>query len=244
MRTALPGLLAAGLALTGGTAPAAPPRTTPAANRTYIVTDFDSVRVEAPIAVAVQSGRGVTARGEGDRDMLERVDLNVSGRILTVRLKPSPFEGRRGDNEGMIRLFLTTPSLRRAHLAGSGALAVSGMKALNGEILATGSGALSAAGVNADTLTVAQQGSGTLTIAGKAGKATVQLSGSGSIDTGGLTAPDVEVTAEGAGSVKALATRAAKVTAIGAASVTIDGHPACTVRHAGSGTVTCANETY
>lgn len=215
-----------------------------AATRTYIVTDFDSVRIEAPIAVGIETKRGVTARGDGDADFLERLDLKVSARVLTVRLKPSPFEGRRSDVGATARLFLTVPSLRSAQLAGSGTLAIEGMKALDARIVSVGSGALSVAGIDADALTVLQQGSGTLRLTGKAGKTVMQLSGSGAIDSAKLTVADLEVNAEGAGSVRTLATRSAKVVAVGAASVTVEGHPACTVRHAGSGTVNCSGEDF
>ncbi len=237
MKRALPALLLAGSpALLAGPAQAA--------NRTYIVTDFDSVRVEAPIAVAIQTRRGVTARADGDPDLLERIELNVSARVLTIRLKPSFFEGRRSDAAASARLFLTTPALRSAQLSGSGTLAIEGFAAQDARIVASGSGMLSAAGVDADTLTALQQGSGALRLAGKARKSIVQLSGSGAIDAAKLTVPDIEVTAEGAGSLHVLATRSAKVVAIGPAAVTVDGHPACTVRHAGSGPVTCAGEDF
>jgi hypothetical protein len=233
---ALPALLAGGLMLS-----AAPSQ---AATRNYIVTDFDTVRLEAPIAVGVQTRRGVTARGDGDADLLERIELNVQARVLTIRLKPSPFEARKSDQGLKARLLLTTQLLRRAHLAGSGTLAVDGMGGQNAEIFSTGSGALTATRVDSDVLAIAQQGSGSLTLAGKARKATIQLSGSGALDASALTVSDLDVTAEGGGAVKALATRSAKVTTIGPATVAVDGHPACTVRHAGSGAVRCAGEDY
>jgi hypothetical protein len=229
-------LLASALLISAG--PAA------AATRNYIVTDFDTVRVEAPIAVGVQTRRSVTARGEGDTDLLERIELNVSGRILTVRLKPSPFQGRKSDQSVTARLFLTTPQLRRAHLSGSGTLAINGMTGQNAEIVAAGSGAVTAAGVDTDTFSVALQGSASIKLTGKARKATFMSSGDGAIDGSALTTSDLEVTAQGTGAVKALATRAAKVTAIGSAAVSVDGHPACTVRHAGSGTVNCGGEDF
>lgn len=215
-----------------------------AATRTYIVTDFDSVRVEAPIAVAIATKRGVTARGEGDAEFLERLDLSVSARVLTVRLKPSPFEGRRSAVGATPRLLLTVPALRSAQLAGSGTLAIEGMNAQTARIMSSGSGMLSAAGIDADTLTVLQQGSGTVRLTGKARKSIMQLSGSGVVAAPALTVSDLEVTAEGAGVVNTLATRSAKVVALGAASVTVDRHPACTVRHTGSGTVTCSGEDF
>jgi len=215
-----------------------------AATRSYIVTDFDVVRLEAPIAVTVQTRHGTTARGEGDADLLERIDLGVNGRILTIRLKKSPFEGRRSDNEGAARLTLTVPSLRRVQLAGAGTLSVDGLSGQNSEILVAGTGTLSASGVDADTLSVAQQGAGSLKLAGKAKKVILQLSGTGEADASALTAADLEVTAEGAGTVRSLATRSAKIVAVGPASVTVDGSPACTVNHAGSGQIVCAGKDF
>ncbi|MBO9574383.1 MAG: DUF2807 domain-containing protein [Sphingobium sp.] len=215
-----------------------------AATRTYIVTDFDTIRLEAPIAVAVQAKRGTTARGEGDADLLQRVDLSVSARVLTIRLKPSPFEGRRSDAGQTARIFLTVPSLRRAQLSGSGTLAIDGMGGQAAEIIAAGSGALSVVNFSGDLLSIMQQGAGATRVSGKAAKAVIQFSGSGAIDTSVLTAADLEVNAQGAGTIRALATRSAKVAALGPAVVVVDGHPACTVRHAGSGTVTCAGKDY
>jgi hypothetical protein len=216
------------------------------ATRTYIVTDYDTLRVDAPISVSVQTKRGATARAEGDADMLQRIDLSVSARVLTVRLKPSPFEGRRNDGRTATstRLFLTVPALRRVQLSGAGSLAIEGMAAQRAEIAAAGSGALRVNGLAGDNVAVLQQGSGAVSLAGRAGKATVQFSGSGAIDAGALVTADLEVTAEGSGVVKAQATRAAKIVATGPASVTVEGKAACTVRHVGSGSVTCGGESF
>ncbi|HEY1125732.1 MAG TPA: DUF2807 domain-containing protein [Sphingobium sp.] len=235
-RRLMPATLASALLMTAGPAVAA--------TRTYIVTDFDTVRLEAPIAVGVQTRRGATARGEGDADLLERIELLVQGRVLTIRLKPSPFEGRKSDRGMTARLLLTTSQLKRAHLSGPGTLAIKGMAGQNAELVAAGSGMLSAAGVDADTFSVALQGPASVKITGKARKATFMSSGSGAIDGSALTASDLEVTAQGTGIVQALATRSARVVAIGPASVSIDGRPACTVRHTGSGTVNCGGEDF
>lgn len=219
------------------------PSPTLAATRTYIVTDFDSVRLEAPIAVAVQNRRGVSARGEGDRELLERVDLIVSGRVLTIRLKPSPFGGRSAPSGG-VRLFLTAPSLRRLELAGAGTLAADGLDALRGDLRSAGSGILSIRNISSDTLSVAQMGSGTIDLAGKAGKVVMRLSGSGILDATKLDAADLDLTAEGASIARARASRAARIVAIGPGLVSVEGRAACTVRHAGSGTVTCSGENF
>lgn len=215
-----------------------------AATRSYIVTDFDSVRLEAPIAVAIETRRGTTARGEGDGDLLERIELNVADRVLTIRLKRSPFEGTNQLTAGTARLLLTAPKLRALQLVGAGTLAADGLDARRAEIVAAGSGTVSVAGIASDNLAIAQMGSGTVRLAGKAGSVVTRLSGSGALDAAKLTVADLDLTAEGAASADILATRAAKIVAIGPGAITVEGHPACTVRHAGSGTVVCGGETF
>jgi hypothetical protein len=215
-----------------------------AASRSYIVSDFNSIRVEAPIAVAVLARAGVTARGEGDAQMLERIALTVSGGVLTVRLKPSAFEGARGGENMPVKLFLSAPALRSAMLAGSGTLVVQGLRAARSEVIAAGSGALRVSGIDSANLSVAQMGAGELHLAGKAGDAAMRFSGTGAVKAGGLTVADLDVTAEGSGTSQLLATRSARIVAIGAANVAVDGHPACTVRHIGSGTVACGGAAF
>ena len=219
------------------------PAASHAASRTYLVNDFDSVRLEAPIAVAIEAGRGVTARAEGDADLLDRIALDVSGRQLRIRLKPSPFSQRAGGS-GVVRLFLTAPALRRLELDSAGTLGAQGLKAQRAEVISAGSGAISVAGVAADNLSITQIGAGSVRLAGKAGSVTVRLSGAGSVDAAALTAADLDLTVEGTGAVQALATRAAKVIAIGSASVTVAGRPACTVHRTGSGAVTCGGGSF
>lgn len=214
-----------------------------AATRTYIVTDFDSVRLDAPVDVTVETGRGVSARGEGDRDLLERVDLSVSARILTIRLKPSPYEGRKGDS-GVAHLALTVPALRRIQLSGAGSLQAKGLDRGRAEIASAGSGSLTVTGIDSDVLTVAQLGSGSVTLAGKAKSAVIQVSGTGSIDAKALAAADLDVRLDGAATIGATAARAAKIFAAGAGSIDVGGKAACTVSHAGSGRVNCGGRSF
>jgi len=215
-----------------------------AATRSYIVTDFDSLRVDAPIDVSVETGRGISARGEGDRDVLERIDLTVSARVLTVRLKPSAYEGRRGAAAGSARLSLTVPGLRRVQLTGAGSLRATGLDRGRAEILAAGSGSLTIGGVDSDVLDVTQLGSGSLVLAGKARNVVLRVSGAGSLDAAALAAADLDLRLDGPASVAARADRAARIVTIGPGSVTIAGKGACIVNHAGSGTVSCGGTSY
>src|SRR3546814_6663925 len=52
-----------------------------AAEQQYSVTHFDTVRMQAPFRVIISTGRGNSGRGEGERDALDRVSLDVSGGV-------------------------------------------------------------------------------------------------------------------------------------------------------------------
>lgn len=220
------------------------PASAGAATRSYIVTDFDSVRLDAPIDVTVETGRGVSARGEGEREVLERIDLTVSARVLTIRLRPTAYEGRRAGPTSIARLNLTVPALRRIQFAGAGALHVKGLTQGKAEIVAAGSGSLSVAGIDSDAMTVTQLGSGSVALAGKARGAVLRVSGAGALEAGALDVADLDLRLDGPATVTARSQRVARVVAVGPGSVTVEGKGACTVNHAGSGTVRCGGADY
>jgi hypothetical protein len=215
-----------------------------AATRSYIVTDFDTLRLEGPIELTVATGRGVSARGEGDADLLERVDLSVTARTLTIRLKPALFEARREKATGPVRLALTVPALRRLQLSGTGSVRATGLDKRSAEVLVSGSGSVSVSGIDADSLSVMQTGSGSVQLAGQARSLLLRATGSGAIDAKALAARDLDLTLEGAGSVETMAERSAKVVAVGPGTITVSGKAACTVRHAGNGAVRCGGESF
>jgi hypothetical protein len=215
-----------------------------AATRTYIITDFDNVRLEGPIDVIIASGRGVSARGEGDADMLARVDLSVSARTLVIRLKPSPYEARRDRNAGPAKLFVTVPVVRRVQLSGAGSLKVSGLDKLKAEVLASGSGAISISGIATDMLGVVQTGAGSIALAGKAKNLDIHVAGSGNLAAGDLVASDFNLMMEGSAAVTGAADRSAKILATGPGSVVVTGKAACTVSRTGSGSVTCGGKIF
>ena len=220
------------------------PASAQAATRSYTLTDFDSVRLEAPIAVSIQSRKSVAARGEGDLDLLDRLDLMVTSNLLTIRLKPSPFAQSGRKASGPVRLFLSVPKVRRLQLEGAGSLTSDGMEGQRTEIVSSGSGTVRVTGIASDRLSVAQLGAGSISLAGKAGNASVRLSGTGALDAKALNALDLDMTLDGAASASALATRSAKISAVGAGSVAGDGKAACTVRASGSGAVSCGGKDF
>jgi hypothetical protein len=238
-RGALRGLTIAalgwGLAVPGPSGPAQ------AASRSYVTTSFDSIRVIAPVRVAIVTGGGVSSRGEGDSRMLDRIDMSVSGRTLTVRMRPSS-PGEKGGPPPT--LFLSTDELRRVTLAGGGSVQVDRMKGLRGEIVLTGSGDVAVTSIALDQLDVVVAGGGRVTLAGNVGTMSAIVSGPGALAAEALNAKQLKLTNDGPGSASAAAATAADVIAKGSGNVTVTGKAACTVERNGTGLISCGGEDY
>ena len=204
------------------------------------ITSFDSIRVDAPVTVLVTTGGGVSAKAEGDRLLIDRLDLSVSGGLLAVRLQAAV----NGDKAkgGVLTVRLSTQDIRRAWLTGSGTLMIDKMRGQRGMVSLGGSGSLSVGTVAVDRLGAELSGDGTLKLAGNAGDAMLSVSGSGMLAGQGLKARNARLMNNGSGSLTATVITSADIVANGAGDVIALGKPACKVKHNGSGRVICAGE--
>jgi hypothetical protein len=202
--------------------------------RNFSVGSFDRVRVEAPFAVTLATGRAPFARAEGPAAALDLIDLRVEGRTLIVRQR----SGWNGRGMGVpVRISLGTPDIRSAYLLGSGSLAIDRLRGLSVEISVAGPGSLSVGDIAADRLSAGIQGSGGLTLAGKVKSATFALRGSPTISGSSLQADELTIAAEGTGEVEAAVRSRATVTAAGTVQVRLGGAPACILKVSGSALV-------
>lgn len=209
-----------------------------AAEQPYSVTDFDTVRMQAPFRVTIVTGKGNSARGVGERNALDRVSLNVSGGVLTIRAA-APRGGGADRNPGRVELFITTGTVRRVMMGGNGALTIQGMKGVRGDVNLAGNGDLEISGMALNQLVVNSAGSGRIRMAGKAGNARIQVIGAGSIEAPGLSAKTAAIDSQGPGSIIMTATGTADVTVKGSGAVIVLGKPACKISQTGSGEVKC-----
>ena len=210
-----------------------------AVDRSYPVTDFDRVQIDGPYQVMLSTGGPSSAKASGDREAIERVDVDVQGSTLRIRANPSAWGGYPGAKTGSVTFTLTTRSLRAATVNGAGMLSVNKTRGLQLDVSVVGSGRATIAGIDADSLRATLLGSGSLQLAGKAGMLRTELHGSGSLDAVALSAADVTVFADTAGQVRLTATRSANVTSNGLGDVEVAGSAACTVKQLGSGRVRC-----
>lgn len=211
-----------------------------AATQGYTITRFDSIRVDAPVRVAITTGTGVKARGEGDRDALDRVDLQVSGNLLIVRMKPRQ-SGAKGGG-GPVTLRLSTDDLRRVMLSGGGSLTVDRMRGARGDIMLGGGGDVTVNTLALDQVNILLSGSGRITVAGKAGRADIRVSGPGALVADALVVRDAKLANEGTGTIALTASGTADISAFGSGDVTVSGKAACKVKHNGAGRVLCGGE--
>jgi hypothetical protein len=214
-----------------------------AATQPYVVTAFDSVRVEAPVRVVIRTGGGSSARGEGDRIILDRLDVQVSGGLLLVRLRPaaSPGEQRPG---GSATLTLSTGTIRRVQLSGGGSLAIDVMKGQRGDIALAGSGDISIGKVAVDRLVAMVAGNGRMTLAGNAGIVEARATGAGVVDAAGLKAKQATLVNQGPGSITLTANGPADISTAGSGDVTVLGMAACKVARGGTGRISCGGKDY
>ncbi|PJG49881.1 DUF2807 domain-containing protein [Sphingobium sp. LB126] len=212
-----------------------------AATRGFTVTSFDAIRVDAPVEVVITTGTGASARAEGDQAALDRLKLDVSGRLLSVTMaKAQP--GEKSGGRAVIRL--STGDLGRIVLTGGGSVSASRMKGLRGEIVLGGNGDVRVAAVDLEQINLSVAGAGRATLAGRAGVANIRVTGPGAVAAEALRARQATVVNDGPGTVALTAEGAAKVTASGSGDVTVTGKAACSVDNRGTGRINCGGEAY
>ncbi|MES2173550.1 MAG: head GIN domain-containing protein [Pseudomonadota bacterium] len=212
-----------------------------AATRGYTITSFDAIRVDAPVTVILTTGAGASARAEGDQGALDRLKVDVSGRLLTITMERT----RPGEKSGgAATLRLSTAMVQRIVLTGGGSVSIDRMKGQSGQIVLGGNGDVSVAAVDLDRVDVALAGGGRVTMAGRAGVAAIRVNGPGALAAEPLIARQASVTNEGPGSITLTADVTARVTTTGSGDVTITGKAACTIDNRGAGRVRCAGESF
>jgi hypothetical protein len=227
-------LSAAALALAGlAAAPAA------AAERRFTVTQFDRIQVDGPFAVTVTTGRPGAALATGDARAVDRVSIEVQGRVLKVRPNRSAWGGYPGEGAGPVAIAISTHDLRGVAVNGSGTVAIDKARAMRFDLSVSGSGVIELPNLEADRLVLGLLGSGRITLGGKVKNVRATIQGTGDLAAAELISEDAELNADSSGKIAIGVKRAVKVTATGAGDVEIAGSPACTVKALGSGRVSC-----
>ncbi len=216
-----------------------------AADRTYVLTNFDRVRVDGPFEVRLTVGGVMTARGsaQGDDRMLGTIDISVQGTTLTVRRNNNGW-GEQGRPEGPAPVIdLAVPVLRSAMVVGGGRLSIGGrVRAQRLDLQVTGTGVIDARDTDADELNATLIGGGNVAVAGVARRARLMTNGAGSLDATALVANDLAVRLDGPGETRATARYTADLTSTGLGRITVSGGAKCLKHAQAGGPITCDSD--
>lgn len=214
----------------------------PAAERGYSIGSFERVRIEGAYEVKLVTGKPPGARAIGDERVLDALTLTVEGQTLIIRARPLAVGEAPPAPKIPLVITLSTPVLRSAHVNGGGRLAIVRMAGQRLDLSVNGAGALTVQGLEADQLVATVIGAGTMTVAGRSGRARFQLSGPGTVEATALVANDLIARSEGNGELRLNARYTADVTSSGLGAITVAGKPACTVKSAGGGPISCGSQ--
>lgn len=211
-----------------------------AVTRGYIVTDFDTIRMEGPVRVVLDTGGGATASGTGDGAMLDRVDLSVSGRELTVRMKDAGESGFAPARPGAAPVVtLSTSRLRRVVMMGGGVLTIGTLAGQDVVLAMNGNGEVRVQAAAVERLSLFLSGGGRMMLKGRAGVVKAMVNGPGTLDAAALDARDATIANDGPGTVSLSVHGPVTVTSTGSGDTVVGGKPVCTVRQQGVGQVSC-----
>jgi len=207
-----------------------------AATRNFGITGFTKIRVEGPFKVTLATGVPPFARASGSNVALDRLDIEMRGDTLVVR-SASSWGGYPGANPGPVEITLGTHELSAAALSGAGTLLIDRVGGLGFILSVQGSGRGEIGSVAADQLNVSLVGTASAKLSGRTKKLTVLARGTSELDAAGLAATDAAIGADGAATIDANVTDEAVVNATGPATIRLTGRPSCTLKVAGSTTI-------
>jgi Putative auto-transporter adhesin, head GIN domain len=213
-----------------------------AAERAFMMTDFDRIEVSGDMAVTVVLGRAPSIRASGNQRALDRLNVDVRGKVLRIRPLAGGWGGWPGERPPPPQIRIVVPELRGAYAEGASQISVAQLKGSDVRVGQSGSATVTIGRITADKLAIDQRGSGLVTLQGKAHTARVFVTGSGKLEAAGLETVVLDLTTSSSGTVAMASSKTALIKASGAGSVIVSGKPACTVRATGSGEVQCGEE--
>jgi len=140
-----------------------------------------------------------------------------------------------------INIFVTTPTINKVTLAGSGNIeGQNTWDTSNLEAVISGSGNIKAT-VKSTEVNSSIEGSGNITVTGSTQKQSLSLTGSGNYRSFGLASEQTTVKLTGSGNIEVQASQTLNVTISGSGNVAYKGSPTITQRITGSGKIRNAN---
>lgn len=186
-----------------------------------------------PDRVIVTDGDALAIDVTGDDKAVDAMRFSLKGGKLAISRK-----GGDWGKDSTATVNVTMPAPTAITIAGSGTIEAA---SLAGDAKATiaGSGTLKAAAIAAEKLDLTIAGSGRFEAAGTARELDLDIAGSGVATMDGLSVETAEINIAGSGDASFASDGKVDARVFGSGNVTIYGRAECTVKSAGSGSVTC-----
>ncbi|WP_422345568.1 GIN domain-containing protein [Parasphingorhabdus sp.] len=211
-----------------------------AAERKYSISSFEDVRIIGNINVFITTDRGVSASAEAaDRETLDRVELNKSGKQLIVSVKPKASQDGRFSEDEPVAVRLSSYVIKSITHSGSGTVSLDKLGGRDPKARINGFGVLTINAVDGDTLDLVMNGGGQMVIAGRATKGQITMLGSSILDGSQLTLETLDLTQRGPASSHVLVEKEVTISNSGTGRIQIDGRPNCSVKSGGSAQIIC-----
>ncbi|WP_265528469.1 GIN domain-containing protein [Sphingomicrobium marinum] len=200
-----------------------------AETRNFTVTTFDQLIIRGAVDVHVETGVAPYARVIGPARAIPQIEIEQTGRIMTVSVNRSAWGANPTDGGDPLRIEIGTPSLDRASVNGPGRLRIERIEVDEFSLILGGSGHAEITAMDVERLTVGLAGAGSMRLAGETLEAKVLVRGLSSLQANDLKVRDLNLTVDGNGMVQITATNSAELQTRGAGDIALQGRPACTL---------------
>jgi len=197
---------------------------------------IQQVYLGASANVFVTQGTEQKVTIQAQANLIALLNLTVVNQELRIE-----FKDNHCIRNSTISIFVTTPTINKVTLAGSGNIeGQNTWDAPNLEAIISGSGNLKAT-IKSTEIKSSLEGSGNIILSGNTQKQSLRLTGSGNYQNFGLASEQTTVNLTGSGNVEVQASQTLNVTISGSGNVAYKGSPTITQSITGSGKISNAN---
>lgn len=227
--------------------------------RSFPVSAFHAVDLAAKATVEVTAAPTRSVLASGDPAVLRCLDVTVQNGVLTIDWhgKARPVASSSSSSTGQdiiiearlgcrkpggahpLTVHVAAPTVDGVRISGHGSISVAPLRSAQFSAAIPGGGSIMLNGIDVAKADLSIDGDGHIVATGRLGQLHADLAGSGSIDTTGAVATASQVYLGGHGSIAERVDGMASGTLAGSGSILVKGSPACAVRKAGSGRITC-----
>jgi hypothetical protein len=208
-----------------------------AAERSFLVGNFEDVIVEGDIQVTLKTGLAPSAKASGDRDRLGALKIIRQGQVVRIRMQGLAANRVGGEP---LQVALTGRNVKKMILQGNGRITASGLDMPQLRLEIRGSGEIDIAKVKSDRLVALLVGSGKLTLgSGSVTETEILIDGSPVISAPLVEMQKLRLQQNGPAKTHFKVGNIAEITNSGTGNITIDGKGTCQIRQAGAATIKC-----